>query len=150
MALLKKDPAKTVKTKTVSVNSNASLVDKYSKLWAGKSLEEVDATTTLKKISTGKKTLENGDTIHNLIIQFPKGDRIAFPLSRGFSESIEDDPTAILDGEFYAANKFNEDTDTEGEYPYTGPLYMSFGKPSGLSFDEEETLAEVGTETVEE
>lgn len=147
MALLKNAKKTEQTAKTVSVNFSEALVKEFSK-WAGKSLIDIDATQQLKSISVGRKTWEGGEIV-NLVIGLANR-RIAFPLSKGFSENVDNDnfEESLLDGEFYAANKFDEDKDEDGKYPYSGPMYISFGKPAGLTFDTEDDL--VGTQTVAE
>jgi len=145
MALIKN--AKVIaqnKEKTVSVNYNSDLVERFKK-WDGKSLVGVDAKEELTSITIGRKTVDSGEIV-NLIIGM-KGLKIAFPLSRGFADSVDEDPIALLNGEFYARNKFDADKDEEGVYPYSGPLYISFGKAAGLSFDSEKSL--INAEAVE-
>ena len=138
MALIKKVAGKTeTPARTVSVNTTEELINKFKK-WDGKTLVDIDATTELKSITVGRKEWDGG-TIVNLIIGFPKGDRVAFPLSRGFSATIDEDETELLNGEFYVSKKMKEG-DEEGNP--TGDTYISFGKPSGLTFDEEKSLVD--------
>lgn len=148
MALIKNTAGKDKPVRTVAVNYNQSMIERFKK-WDGKSLVEIDATNNLTSLEIGRSTWESpeGDVeIINLVLGM-KGEKIAFPVSRGFTEDIDNDPTALLDGEFYVRNKFDETKDTEGNYPYSGPLYISFGKPAGLTM---ELKSLVGVEAVAE
>ncbi len=135
--------------RTQSVNRTTDILNRFKK-WNGKSLIEIDgADTSIKDFSVATKELDNGDVITNLVVDWTK-ESIAFPLSKAFAEDVTADPDALLDGEFYLNNKRKVDDDGnplegEDENP-TGDLYMSFGKPSGLSFDSKTSL--VSAETV--
>lgn len=144
MALIKNAQQKDRATKTVSVNYNEDLINRFKK-WDGKSLIDVDAKETLTSIEIGRKEWEGGEIV-NLVIGM-KNEKIAFPLSRGFADTVDEDPSALLEGEFYVRHKMGEG-DTEGEYPYTGPLYISFGKTAGLTFDKVTSL--IDAEVVDE
>lgn len=144
MALLKGKLSENKGKRTVLVNQSAE-IQKAFKGWDGKTLIEVDAANKLVDITVGKKQLENGETITNLVVHFETR-KVAFPLSRGFAEMVETDPTALLDGEFYLRKKMLEN-DEEG-VP-TGDEYISFGKPSGINFDSEKSLV-TAEETIEE
>ena len=146
MAIIKNLAGKKRDSKIVSVNFSTTQLDKYSK-WAGKSLMEVDEEEEFEKISLGKTNWE-GKVINNLVVEFTDGTGIAVPLSYAFAEVVDDDEDQLIYGDFFVANKFNEEQDTKGEYPYTGPTYMSFGKPAGLTFDEMITKAEKEVEAV--
>lgn len=135
MALLKGKVSAEKGKRTVLVNQSAE-IQKPFRAWDGKTLVEVDAANELMDITIGKKTLEDSTVITNLVIHL-KTRKVAFPLSRGFADDVENDPTALLDGEFYLRKKMNEG-DEDG-MP-TGDEYISFGKPSGINFDSEESL----------
>lgn len=134
MALLKK-PAK-AKKQVVLANNN---IDQYKK-FDGKTLLQVDATSKLVGIHLGSNNV-NGTDIQNLVLEYDN-QMVAFPLSRGLSE----DPTILLkmeelvDCQFQVRRKFDKANDTEGVYPYSGPEYISFGKPTGITFDSLENL----------
>lgn len=137
MALIKAKEGSELRTaRTVSVNSIPDFSKTYAK-YDGKTLVEVDVMESgkLLDITVGQKEWEGG-TITNLVLKF-KDRNVAFPLSRGFAEDVEANPEALLDGEFYLRKKM-KDGDVEGEP--TGDPYMSFGKPSGLTFDTEKSL----------
>lgn len=144
MAILKTIPGKETKTKKVLLANQSETTIKEFLGFDGKSLVEVDVMLNgkLTDITVGRKTLEDGSEIVNLLLHYPLR-KVAIPMSRTFTEVIDADPLALLEGEFYVRNKFNEDTDTEGEYPYSGPQYISFGKPSGITFDSEVSVNEL-------
>jgi hypothetical protein len=146
MALIKAKPGAEARGKrNVLANQTDETIKEFLS-FDGKSLVDIDLKYDGKliDIAVGKKALEDGTEITNLVLEF-KDKRVAFPMSRGFSEELDENPDGLLDGEFYVRNKFGEG-DVEGEYPYTGAKYISFGKPSGITFDTLESA--VKTEVV--
>jgi len=147
MALIKNTEGKTVRTKR-TVLVNAELVQKdFINLLPGKSLVEIDIMLDgkLLDIETAEKDQPDGSVIHNLVLEL-KDRFVAIPISKNFAEVLATDGDALLDGEFYAANKMDKEKDVEGEYPYTGPLYISFGKPSDVTFDRRKSAVKTEVE----
>ena len=138
--LLKNAAAKREKAPTViGVNSNTNITEKF-RGWDRKSLIELDGSTDFTSIEIGESEWDS-TTIYNLIIGMKDGD-YAFPLSKEFTKELEANGNdVLLDGQFFLTNKMGP-KDKEGEYPYTGPLYMSFGKPAGLTFTKRNSLVE--------
>lgn len=135
MNLLKGKVPETAGKRTVLVNQSVE-IQKPFRSWDGKTLIEIDAANELVDITIGKKTLEDSTEITNLVLHF-KTRKVAFPLSRGFAEAVAEDPTNLLEGEFYLRKKMIEG-DEDG-MP-SGDEYISFGKPSGINFDTEVSL----------
>ncbi len=143
--LIKAREGKVLHKRNVLANQSEETIREFL-TWDGKSLVDIDLKYAgkLLDIGVGKKALEDGTTITNLVVEF--SDRnVAFPMSRGFSEVVDNDPDTLLDGEFYVRNKMAEG-DTEGEYPYSGPKYISFGKPAGITFDSVTSLVKAEVE----
>lgn len=131
--LLTNKTKNTGKNPVILVNQSEQTRKEFIK-YADKSLVEVDVMENgkLEDITLGKRGWEGGDDIMNLVLVF-KNKKVAFPLSRKFSEEVTNDPTALLDGQFYLRKRMRE-----GEP--TGEEYLSFGKPSGIAFDSELSL----------
>lgn len=104
----------------------------------GMTLLEVNDKWPISGIAVGSRTVEiNGaDTvIKNLIVEFNK-EKVAFNFSKSFdTEEFESgDEDLLMNSRFYVRNKFAEGQ-SEDEEP-KGDLYISFGKPSSLTFDD--------------
>lgn len=141
MSLLKGETVTKAGKRTVLVNYNEKIRKSFER-FQGMTLIEVDSKEPLVDIFIGSTDMEidgKDTTINNLILEY-KDREIAFPLSRGYDAEVEEDPTVLLNGEFYLTNKFDEAKDTEGEYPYSGPAYISFGKIAGLTVDRKKSL----------
>lgn len=140
MSLIKNREGKAIKKRNVLANQSEEIIKEFLS-FDGKTLVDVDLKLDgkLLDIAVGKKELEDGTTITNLVMEF-KDRTVGFPMSRGFAEDVDTDSEVLLDGEFYVRNKFDADKDVEGEYPYSGPKYISFGKPSGITYDTVESL----------
>lgn len=120
-----------LRPKTVSVNFSDELIKRFSK-WHGKSLIDLDANETFKSIETGSFDWK-GSTIPHLIIEWDKGDKIAFPISEKLAELVEEDEEALLNGQFILTLKTNRDK-KEVSMPreFTEGKYINFGTPGEL------------------
>lgn len=105
----------------------------------GKTLIEVDATQALTDIKVAMST----NDIPALVLEFADK-KVAFPFSYGFDSADMSDPDIANYGTFYVRNKRLKDAAgnvLEGqELTPTGPKYISFGKPSGITFKSEESI----------
>lgn len=137
MSLLKEKVPANKGLRVVLVNQSEEIQKPFRK-YDGKTLVEVDMLEDgkLTDITIGRKAWDGGDDIMNLVLHF-KDKKVAFPLSRGFGGEVDNDPTVLLNGEFYLRKRMMEN-DAEGEP--TGAEYISFGKPSGITFDKETSL----------
>ena len=100
--------------------------------WDGKSLFDIAERIDIERVFSAPSNVigEDGKPIVNLLLEMP--DKIvAFSYSRGFDEAMLSDER-LQNCQFYVRKKI-VDGDAPGEP--TGPLRISFGKPSGITFD---------------
>lgn len=119
-------------------------------IFAGKTLNEVGFTNELGDeditISTG--LLPDGKTQVKTLLVTVKGVTYACPLSRSFPADKMNDADFLLDCMFrksFASIKeedgFTAKTDSEGAVMLDqSKAYMSFGKPDGITYDNQEVL----------
>lgn len=132
MALLKKAA---VKNKPVVLANNS--IEDFRK-FDNKTLAEVDEMETLVDIKIGKSTYE-GNVINNLVLEY-EDKKVAIAFSRKLQpEDLVDDD--ILATSVFRIARRKGPEDKEGDYAnYSGSLGISFGKPSGITFEEETSL----------
>lgn len=111
--------------------------EKFEKL-DGCTLLEVNDIMPITSIAIGTRTVEidgADTTIKNLIVEFNK-EKVAFNFSKAFDvEEFEaGDEDLLMNSRFYVRNKF-ADGQKEDEEP-AGARYISFGKPSSLTFED--------------
>lgn len=141
MAILKHIASKVATTKPyVLANDNLDLFRNLD----GKSLVELDAIMEIKSIEVVNSTNE----IPALVLEF-KDKKVAFPFSRGLSndfgevkEYMKEEDSAY--GIFRVRRKRAKDAQGqikpgEDELP-TGPEFIAFGKPSGLTYKDVEVI----------
>lgn len=124
----------TKKKTTILVNDNITMFAN----WDTKTLVDLDNENLLHNVTIGTgKYMVNGETkeISTLIVELADK-RVAVPFSRNFDPSLleGDEITSCM----FRITRKQLDSDKEGEY--TGAQYMSFGKPSGITFEEEKSL----------
>ncbi len=147
MAFLTDRKDKKAKGETVILANDSKGVIPFVANFDQKTLVDIDMEFDgkLKNIEIINTETPEGKKIPNVGLMFADK-TVLVPLSRGFNTDVENDPTVLLDGRFYIGHKFDEDKDTEGEYPYSGPLYCSFGKIGTIKIVDRKSL--VGVEAV--
>lgn len=138
--------AKKPETQTVFLGNDRNGIISMLAGFDQKTLVDIDLELDgkLTDISIIKTKTPDDTEILNLGLIFPDR-KVLVPLSRGFGDEVENDPMVLLNGRFYIANRFDKDKDTEGEYPYSGPKYISFGKTGTINIVEEKSLINAET-----
>jgi len=128
MKLFKKEQIE--KKPVILANNN---LDRW-KHFDGKTLLDIDASENLVDVKLGT----SANDIENLILEYADK-KVAFPLSRGLSvdTDILNEEEVLISCQFNIRRKM-VDGDEEG-VP-SGVEYISFGKPSGITFKEEHSL----------
>ena len=136
MALLGNKKTKSDRKPVTLANSD---IERFRK-WDKKTLADIDdMEPTLMDIRTGKsRNPNNQEEIYSLVLEFPN-EKVAIPLSRKFNHEDLSDPDVALFSMVRISNKA-----LPGEAPAnaSGPLYISFGRPSGITFEEEVSVVE--------
>lgn len=104
---------------------------------------DIDSELNLTDIEVGTSTIR-GAEVESLILGFEKED-VVFPLSNGFDTSIFD-TDSLADCRFYVTRKRKRDQNGDllpgEELTPTGDEYISFGKPSGITFESRRSLVD--------
>jgi len=143
MALLKNKKKQEEKGPTVVLANSVNGIIPEVVGFDQKTLMDIDVMLDGKLVDIKRVITEtkDGTEIYNLGLVF-EDRKILVPISRGFADEVAEDKTALLDGRFYVANKMHPTNDKEGEYPYTGPKYISFGKIGTITITDEDSLVE--------
>lgn len=115
--------------RVILVNQNAAEFQP----WNDKTIVQLDKMLNISNYGISETVTKAGDTIQNLFIETANTTYLV-PLSRQFDHDALYTREGVTGNVFRLTHKKGPE-DVEGVYPYSGPLYVSYGKAGGITLN---------------